>query len=124
MTKKAVSVLTFTCWSAATFAAPSSSRADGISYRADTITRPAHHTVKATGNVALEGDRFRLQADSVMVRESPRAGELPVEIIASGHVVLTRGEERLTLQRLQLDPRTGAGIFQLPQIGEAPTVTP
>ena len=107
-------VLTVACcarWTIAQQGAP----APGFSFKADRIERLAEHTLKATGNVEADGRGFHLRADSLEVSadETGVSGGLPVEIIAEGNVILTRGQERLTLQRLQFSPRTGSGTFLL-----------
>jgi lipopolysaccharide export system protein LptA len=85
------------------------------SVRADKVERLANQTLRLTGNVQMVENGFRLQADSVEVRESGRSGARTLEIIAEGNVVLFRGRDRLALQRLEFNPLTGTGVFQLPQ---------
>ena len=85
------------------------------SMKADKMERSPDHTLRATGNVHMQGSRFQLRADSVEVHEGLASGAASVEIVAKGHVVLTRGQERLTIEHLQLNPQTGAGAFQLPE---------
>ena len=38
-----------------------------------------------------------------------------VEIKAEGNVILASGQDRIAFLRLQLNPGTGTGVFQLPQ---------
>jgi hypothetical protein len=75
------------------------------------------HVFTASGNVEARVEGWRFRAESLEVRGHPAtaAEGQPVEIIAEGNVVLERGDERLRLRRLQFEPRSGRGIFELQQ---------
>ena len=105
-------VLSIACCGVAFSAQQQPSAAGAIT--ADKVERLAGQTLKAVGNVTIVGSDFQLRADSVEVRERGTASDPETEILAEGNVVLTRGEERITLQHLRFDPRTGKGTFELP----------
>jgi lipopolysaccharide assembly outer membrane protein LptD (OstA) len=84
------------------------------SVKADKVERLSDGALRATGNVQIVEPTFQLRADSVEMRKTTTSGQPSVELRAEGNVVLMRGEERITLQHLRLNTRTGAGVFQLP----------
>jgi lipopolysaccharide export system protein LptA len=97
------------------FAAQQTVSTKGESLKADNIERLADNTVRATGNAEFTGRGFQLHADSLELRRIPASGDTSVELVAEGNVILTRGQDRLVVQRLQFNPSTGTGVFQLPQ---------
>jgi lipopolysaccharide export system protein LptA len=104
-------VVTFACCVA--LAAQETASTAGASFKADRLERLADHILRATGNVEVNGGGFQLRADSVEVRRAPGSGDSSVEFVAEGNVVLTRGLDRLGAHRLQFNPGTGTGAFQL-----------
>ena len=88
-----------------------------VMMRADRLTQIAKHVVMAWGNAQVQGPGFHLRADMIEVRSDPSApaDSLPIQIIAEGNVVLSRGGEGLRLDRVELNPQSGSGTFQLPR---------
>lgn len=107
-----VVILTIACCGFAVAADERQSPAGAV--RADKMERTAEQTLLLTGNVTVFGSSFRLQADSVEVRELGTPSDPATELTARGNVILTRGPERMTLHLLQFNPQTGKGTFQLP----------
>jgi len=105
-------ILTIACCGLAIAAEERQSAAGAIT--ADKVERTADQTLLFAGNVTVVGNNFRLQADSVEVRELGTPSDAATELTARGNVILTRGQERMTLQQLQFNPRTGKGTFELP----------
>jgi lipopolysaccharide assembly outer membrane protein LptD (OstA) len=69
---------------------------------------------EAEGNVDVAIHGVRIRADRVRIRETKDAGAQPVhELRAEGNVVLERGDERLTLERLSLEVPSGRGAFAI-----------
>ena len=89
------------------------SRTQAGAIRADKLEQQADQTLVASGNVVVVGSDFRLQADSVEVRERGTGGDLDAELTARGNVLLTRGQERLSFKELRFSPRSGKGTFEL-----------
>jgi lipopolysaccharide assembly outer membrane protein LptD (OstA) len=83
-------------------------------FKAEKIEQIAEKTVKATGSVEVVGSHYRLTADTVEIRTLSSSAEDPIELVAEGNVVLTKGTERLTLQHLVLKPNTRTVTFRLP----------
>ena len=82
--------------------------------RSDKLKRLAEHVVIAEGNVDAEVNDWRIRADSLEVQgELVEQSRGPARIVAEGHVVMERGSERLRLRRLEFEPRTGRGVFEL-----------
>jgi lipopolysaccharide export system protein LptA len=102
-------------YSSVALAAQETTSPTGESFKADRLERLADNLMRATGNVEVKGRGFQLRADSVELRRAPGGGDASVEFVAEGNVVLTRGSDRLVVQRLQFNPATGSGVFQLPQ---------
>jgi hypothetical protein len=83
------------------------------SVRADTFVQVSPHVFKATGNVELTVGGISVRADAIELHTAGPADDDVVDFVAQGRVVLTRGGDRLTVERLQFNPRTGAGSFDL-----------
>jgi hypothetical protein len=82
--------------------------------RSDRSERIAPDVQRMTGRVVARSDTWTLRADSLETHINRAADKPAVELFAEGNVVLERGQERLSLKRLQLDTRTGRGTFELP----------
>jgi lipopolysaccharide export system protein LptA len=96
-------------------AAQVSSVIEGVSLKADNLERLSDELFRATGNVEVSGNGFRVRADSVDLARLRDAGGSRVEFGAQGNVVLTLGSERLVLESLHFNPNAGTGFFQLPR---------
>jgi lipopolysaccharide export system protein LptA len=87
-----------------------------LTVKSDRVENLPDHVMKATGNVEAKAVGWRLRADSVVVRRGPEnaaAGDAIVGVTAEGNVVFERGDDRIRVKRLQFDPRTGRGTFEL-----------
>ena len=93
------------------------SKSPDVLMRGDRLEQTARHIVKVSGNTEAKGPGFHLRSDRLEVRQDPAAASdsLPILIIADGNVVLSRGQERLTLDRLEFNPQTGIGTFTFPR---------
>ena len=68
----------------------------------------------AHGNVVLQGDGIRIEADSMILKYDEKSADgVPAEVDATGSVVLQVGNELLRFERLNLNLRTGRGQFEL-----------
>jgi lipopolysaccharide export system protein LptA len=89
------------------------SRTGAGAIRADKLEQQADQTLVASGNVVVVGSDFRLQADSVELRERGTGRDGDAELTARGNVILTRGQESISFKELRFSPRTGKGTFEL-----------
>src|SRR5262245_11709101 len=110
-------VLAVACCGAA-YAAMQDPTAARSEVTADKLDRMADHVFKATGNVKLTVGGGSVPADSIDFPTSGKSDDVVAEFVAEGNVVFTRGQERLTFQRLQFNPQAGTGAFQLQQPGK------
>ena len=86
----------------------------GGAITADKMEVKTDRTISWSGHVTVVAPTFGLVADSVEVRDVGTVADATAELTARGNVVLTRGQERITLKELTLNVVTGAGTFQLP----------
>ena len=106
-------VLAIGCFGAARAATQESPQTGVI--KADKFEQIADHVFKATGNVELTVGDVTVRADSVELQSAGQSDDVVASFVAEGNVVLTRGHERLTVERLQFNPQAGTGTFQLQQ---------
>ena len=104
-------LLAIACFAAAHGAAQDSAQAGVI--KADKLEQIADHVFKATGNVELTVGDVTVRADSVELQSAGQSDGVVATFVAEGNVVLMRGQERLTVERLQFNPEAGTGTFQL-----------
>ncbi len=102
-----VVLLAIGCWTAE---AVSDQQAD---VTADKLEQVASHAFRARGNVKLTVGNVSIQAERVELRTAGEADDEIAELTAQGGVVLTRGQERLSFERLQFNPEAGTGTFDL-----------
>jgi lipopolysaccharide export system protein LptA len=81
--------------------------------KGDAFEQVSPHVFKVTGNVELTVGGISVRADVIELHTTGPSDDDVVDFVAQGRVVLTRGSERLTVERLQLNPRTGSGSFDL-----------
>jgi hypothetical protein len=93
------------------------SRTGAGAIRADKLEQQADQTLVASGDVVVVGSDFRLQADSVELRERGTGRDGDAELTARGNVILTRGQERISFKELRFSPRTGRGVRASPDEG-------
>jgi len=94
------------------FAGNAQERTRVFDIRADRTQQTAPGVVKAIGNVTATFGDLTIRADSLEARTDAEQ-KWPL-ITAEGNVAIERGAERFQLRRLELDTRTGRGIFELP----------
>jgi hypothetical protein len=67
--------------------------------------------VRATGGATLQVYDWTLHAELLELRTDP-SSEDPSEILAEGFVSFERGNDKLHVRRLRLEPRLGRGSFE------------
>lgn len=82
--------------------------------KSDRADQVDEHTIQLTGNVLIAWDGLEVRANSAQMRKVVTSGQPSVTFTAVGDVLLRRGSDQFRFGRLEFNPETGLGSFELP----------